>query len=43
MATKLKHIFKANVLCQKIWYSFMLNAFIILVSLPTLLKEKYLR
>ena len=37
MATKLNHISKASVLCQRTWHSFMLNAFIILASPPTLL------
>ena len=43
MATKLKHISKANVLCQRTWHRFVLNAFTILASLPTLLKEKYFK
>lgn len=36
MATKLNHSSKANVLSQRTWHNFKLNAFIILASPPTL-------
>lgn len=42
MATKLNHVSKASVLCQRAWPSFVLDALTILASPPTLLKDNIL-